>query len=252
MASAPADPIRVLLSTYLFQDLSPAELEPLAETLLSHQYKRGEYVFRAGDPAEFLYILAAGEIKYVMTTAEGDEWILEVLTRGTVFGEPGLFAPEHNRVVDALAIMPCSVLSIRRDRLIVFMQRHPPAMLRMLEALAAEVRLTIETVTDIGYAEIRRRILRKLLELAAQHGEEREDGSIEIALSVSQATLAGLVGATRENVNRALRALSAEGKVRLTGGRFVIRDLAGLHGEADRGRTPLHGRNRIDDANLKE
>jgi CRP-like cAMP-binding protein len=176
MAPASADPVRVLLSTYLFQDLSPAELEPLAETLHFHEYRRGEYVFRAGDPAESLFILAAGEIKYVMTTAEGDEWILEVLTSGGVFGEPGLFAPEHNRVVDALAIKPCRVLTIRRDRLIDFMQRHPPAMLRMLEALAAEVRLTIETVTDIGYAEIRRRIVRKLLELAAKHGAGQEDG----------------------------------------------------------------------------
>jgi CRP-like cAMP-binding protein len=252
MASAPADPVRVLLSTYLFQDLSPAELEPLAETLHFREYGRGEYVFRAGEPADFLYVLAAGEIKYFMTTAEGDEWILEVLTPGGVFGEPGLFAPEHDRVVDALAIRPCSVLTIRRDRLIDFMQRHPPAMLRMLEALAAEVRRTVETVTDIGYAEIRRRIVRKLLDLAAVHGKEHEDGSLVIALSVSQATLAGLVGASRENVNRALRGLAAEGRVRLTRGRFVIRDLAGLRKEADRGRTPLHGRNRIDDGSVKE
>jgi len=252
MASAPPDPVRVLLSTYLFQDLSPAELEPLAQTLHFREYKRGEYVFRAGEPAEFLYILAAGEIKYVMTTAEGDEWILEVLTSGGVFGEPGLFAPEHNRVVDALAIRPCSVLTIRRDRLIDFMQRHPPAMLRMLEALATEVRLTVETVTDIGYAEIRRRIVRKLLELATKHGQELADGSVEIALTVSQATLAGLVGATRENVNRALRALTAEGGVRLVDGRFVIPDLTGFGAEADRGRTPLHGRNLIEDGNARE
>jgi CRP-like cAMP-binding protein len=252
MASAPADPVRLLLSTYLFQDLSPAELEPLAETLRSRDYKRGEYVFRAGEPAESLYVLAAGQIKYVMTTAEGDEWILEVLTAGAVFGEPGLFAPEHNRVVDALAISASSVTAIRRDRLIEFMQRHPPAMMRMLEALAAEVRLTVETVTDIGYAEIRRRIVRKLMELATRHGQEHEDGSVEIALSVSQATLAGLVGATRENVNRALRALSAEDKVRLVKGKFLIRDPAGLQKEADRGRTPLQGRNRLDDGGVKD
>ena len=252
MASAPADPVRVLLSTYLFQDLSPAELEPLARTLDSREYRRGEYVFRAGDPAEFLYVLAAGEIKYVMTTAEGDEWILEVLTPGAVFGEPGLFAPEHNRVVDALAIKPCSVLTIRRDRLIDFMQHHRPVLMRMLEGFAADVRLTVETVTDIGFAEIRGRIVRKLVELATKHGQEHEDGSVEIALTVSQATLAGLVGATRENVNRALRVLAGEGRVRLIDGRFLIPDLAGLRREADRGRSPLHGRNRIDEASPKE
>ncbi|MDQ6876243.1 MAG: Crp/Fnr family transcriptional regulator [Candidatus Dormibacteraeota bacterium] len=252
MASAPADPIRVLLSTYLFQDLSPAELEPLAGAVESREYKRGQYVFRAGDSADCLYVLAAGQIKYSMPTAEGDEWILEVLTAGAVFGEPGLFAPERNRVVDALATRPSRVLAIRRDRLIDFLERHRPAMMRMLEGLAAEVRRTDETVTDIGFAEIRRRIVRKLLELAAQHGHEREDGSLEIALSVPQTTLAGLVGATRENVNRALRALSAEGKVRLVGGRFLVPDLVGLRREADRGRTPLRGRNRIDGGTVVE
>jgi CRP-like cAMP-binding protein len=90
------------------------------------------------------------------------------------------------------------------------------------------------------------------MELAARHGQEHEDGSVEIALSVSQATLAGLAGATRENVNRALRALSTEGKVRLVRGRFLIRDPAALQREADRGRTPLQGRNRIDDGSIKE
>ena len=252
VASAPADPVRILLSTYLFQDLSPAELEPLAKALDSREYRQGEYVFRAGDPAEFLYVLTSGEIKYSMTTAEGDEWILEVLTPVGVFGEPGLFAPERNRVVHALAIRPSTVLAIRRDRLIDFMQSHRPAMMRMLEGLAAEVRLTIETVTDIGYTEIRARIVRKLLELADRHGQEHEDGSVEIALRVPQATLAGLVGATRENVNRALRALTAEGKVRLVDGRFLIPDLAAIRREADRGRTPLHGRNRIDDGDIRE
>lgn len=237
--------MRVLLSTYLFQDLTPAELEPLVKALHSREYLRGEYVFRAGDAADFLYILAAGQIKYSMTTAEGAEWVLEILTPGAVFGEPGLFAPERTRIVDALAMQRSSVLPIGRGRLIDFMQEHRPAMMRMLEGLATEGRLTIETVTEIGYLQILERVERKLLELASTHGQPREDGGIEIALSVSQATLAGLVGATRENVNRALSVLVSDGRVQLVKGRFVIADLTALRRNADRGWTPLHRRNRL-------
>jgi CRP/FNR family transcriptional regulator, cyclic AMP receptor protein len=243
MEPAAADPIRVLLSTYLFQDLNPAELQPLARTLHSREYQRGEYVFRAGDSAEFLHIVAAGQVKYFMTTAEGDEFVYEVLTPGAVFGEPGLFARERNRVVDAMAMAPSSVLFIRRDRLIDFMQHHRPAMMRMLEGLAAETRGIVEMVTDIGYAAIRVRLVRKLLKLAATHGLEREDGSAEIALTVSQTTLAGLVGATRENVNRALSILTAEGDVRVVQGRILLPDPAGLRARADRGWPPLRPRN---------
>ena len=138
VTSPDVDSLRVLLSTYLFQDLSPAELEPLVKALHSRDYLRGEYVFRAGDTAEFLYILAVGQIKYSMNTAKGDEWVLEIMTPGAVFGEPGLFAPERTRVVDALAMQRSSVLLVGRGRLIDFMQKHRPAMMRMLEALAAE------------------------------------------------------------------------------------------------------------------
>ncbi|SRR5258708_1975992 len=237
------DPVRVLLSTYLFQDLSPAELEPLAKTLNARNYRRGEFVFHVGDPADFLHIVATGQVKYFMTTAAGDEFVHEVLAPGAVFGEPGLFAAERNRVVDAMAMQPSIVMSIRRDRLIDFMQRHRPAMMRMLEGLAGDSRVAVETITDLGYAAIRSRVTRKLVDLATTHGRAREDGSVEIALAVSQTILAGLVGATRENVNRAVVALTADGDVRMVGGRFVIADLDALRARADRGWPLLQRRN---------
>jgi CRP-like cAMP-binding protein len=239
------DPVRVLLSTYLFQDLSPAELEPLAKSLQSREYRRGEYVFRAGDPAESLFVLSTGQVKYFMTTVEGDEWVLEILTPGAVFGEPGLFAPERTRIVDALAMEPSRALFMGRGQLLDFLQRHQPAMMRMLEGLATEARATIETVTEIGFLQIQGRVVRKLLELAATHGQRREDGSVEIAVSVSQSTMAGLIGASRENVNRALGALTAGGNVQVFDGHFVIADLIGLRTKADRGWIPLHRRNRL-------
>jgi CRP-like cAMP-binding protein len=239
-----ADPVRVLLSSYLFQDLSPAELQPLAKSLQSRDYLRGEYVFHAGDAAESLYVLSAGQVKYFMTTVEGDEWVLEILTPGAVFGEPGLFAPERTRVVDALAMEPSSALFVGRGQLLGFLQRHQPAMMRMLEGLATDARATIETVTEIGFLQIQGRVVRKLLELATTHGQQREDGSVEIALSVSQTTMAGLIGASRENVNRALGALTAGGSLQVVDGRFVIADPAGLRTEA-RGWIPLHRRNRL-------
>jgi CRP-like cAMP-binding protein len=243
--SAAADPVRVLLSSYLFQDLSPAELHPLTKTLHAREYRQGEYVFRASDPADHLHILATGQIKYSISTAEGGEWVLEVMTPGAVFGEPGLFAPERTCIVDALAMQPSSVLPIGRDRLIEFMQHHRPALMRMLEGLASEARLTIETVTQIGYVQILERVERKLVELATTHGQEREGGGVEIALSVSQATLAGLIGASRENVNRALSSLASEGQVQHVNGRFFIADLAGLGRKADVSWSPPHRRNRL-------
>jgi CRP/FNR family transcriptional regulator len=243
MGSEALDPVRVLLSTYVFQDLSPAEVEPLAKTVRVREYGRGEYLFHAGDPADFLHVVAAGQIKSSMTTTDGDEFIYDVLTTGAVFGEPGIFSHEHNRVVDAVAMEPSTVIDIPREQLVDFMQRHRPVMMRILEGMASQAREPVETVTDIGYTQIRERVLRKLLQLATTHGHEHEDESVEITLAVSQTTLAGLVGATRENVNRALSSLTADGDLRLVEGRIVIPDIAALRAKADRGLPMLHRRN---------
>lgn len=239
-----ADPIRILLSTYLFQDLSPAELEPLTRRLQSRSYRRGEYVFHSGDPAEHLHIVAAGQIRYSIITGDGDQWVLEVLTSGAVFGEPGLFAPERTRIVDAVAMQVSSVLSIGRACVVDFLHDHPPAMMRMLEALAADARLRTMAATEIGFMTILDRIVRKLIELSFTDGME-DDGRVQIALSVTQGTLAGLVGATRENVNRALSVLAADGTVRVENRRLLITDLAALRRRSERGWAPLYNRNQL-------
>jgi Crp-like helix-turn-helix domain len=66
---------------------------------------------------------------------------------------------------------------------------------------------------------------------------------VEITLTVSQTTLAGLVGATRENVNRALSTLTADGDLRLVQGRIVIPNIAALRAKVDRGLPTVHRRN---------
>jgi CRP/FNR family transcriptional regulator, anaerobic regulatory protein len=132
MGSEALDPVRVLLSTYVFQDLSPAEVEPLAKAVRVREYRRGEYLFHAGDPADFLHVVANGQIKNSMTTKDGDEFIYDVLTQGGVFGEPGIFSREHNRVLDAVAMERSTVIDIPREQLVDFMQRHRPVMMRIL------------------------------------------------------------------------------------------------------------------------
>jgi CRP/FNR family transcriptional regulator, cyclic AMP receptor protein len=148
-----------------------------------------------------------------------------------------------NRVLDAVAVERSTVIDIPREQLVDFMQRHRRVMMRILAGLASQAREPVETVTDIGYAQIRERVVHKLLQLAATHGQELEDDSVEITLTMSQTTLAGLVGATRENVNRALRTLTADGDLRLVQGRIVIPNIAALRAKVDRGLPTVHRRN---------
>jgi len=238
------DVARVLLQSYLFEELAPAELEQLLGGVTVRSYARGEFVCRAGDVAHCLYVIASGQLKSCVVSEDGDEVVLDVTTAGGVLGEPGLFARERNRVVDMIAVQPSVLVEIPRNILVDFLLKHPRVMLRLLEGLASGARISVEAVVDLAFENIRDRVARKLVDLVSTHGDVRKDGAVALSLSVSQGMLAGMVAASRENVNRALQQLAASGDVMVDKGHFVITDVARLQRRVDRGWPPLHRRNR--------
>jgi len=66
--------------------------------------KAGEVIFRKGDPADRLYLLAEGKIELVEIGA--------TLTPGGIFGEIAFFHPDKVRTLTARCAEPCQLLSI--------------------------------------------------------------------------------------------------------------------------------------------
>ena len=232
----------MLRSSYLFQDLAPAELEPLAHRVITRHYDTGQCVYRAGERAHSLYVVATGQVSEIRRTAGGEQLVISTYTAGAVFGEPGLFAPGHTRMVDELATAPSAVLAIPRDTLLTVLHQHPPVMLRMLEGLAGELRILAERLASCAYLPIPDRLAARLLALLASHGQPGPHGT-RIDLELSQSTLAAMIGASRENVNRALARFTAAGYLRLDGKTILITNAASLAHAAGTNPPPLPYRN---------
>lgn len=237
-----SDLLLSLRRTYLFEVVPPSALESLLPFSVYRHYGRGEHVYSVGDPATHLPVVAEGKLKQSMPTPDGDELVLEVLQTGGICGEPALFAREGIRIADLIALEPSVVIGIERQALIDFLARHPPAMLRMLEGLAEQVRSTVEDLGALAFWDIRGRLALKLLELASMYGRSSRDG-VRIDMRLSQGTLAGMIGASRENVNRALKTLSASGHILVSGTRIVVTDNEGLRALAGGGHLTTYRRN---------
>ncbi len=233
----------MLLSSYLFREFSPAAVQAVAAAAKRRACDAGSFAFRVGDPADAIFVVASGQLKECLITGDGEELVFEIFTAGAVFGEPGLFVPERNRVVNVIAMVHSELLALPRERIIEFALAHPPVLLRLLEGVAAQARTLVGDSARIAYRPIRDRLAIKLLELAATHGQPDGDG-IQIALDISQSALAGMIGASRENVNRALRALSDIGAAEICKGR-----IARLHprqlSRAASASSQLYRRNRL-------
>jgi DNA-binding GntR family transcriptional regulator len=77
----------------------------------------------------------------------------------------------------------------------------------------------------------------------AETNSRRDDGA-GVTPKISQATLAAMVGVSRENVNRALSTLAADGAIHIEAGTYVLHDLERLRAEISNGSPLLVRRNR--------
>ena len=99
---------------------------------------------------------------------------------------------------------------------------------RMLERLSTIAGQAAYSFSGLAFDDIRRRVAVALLGLAEEFGEETREHGTRIRLRLSQGTLASLVAASRENVNRALAAFVSAGVVSQRDAHFHLHDLDAL------------------------
>ena len=229
---------QILLRTPVFRDLSPVEVGELVPYLTERRFARGASVWIEGDIADAMYVVAEGQLKSFRVSSSGTEVIVRLHPAGDVTGEVGLFHPSGVRQVSVTAMEATRCLVLRRDPLVAFLARHPAALQRLLEQLSTMAVLAVGSLSAVAFSDLRQRVAASLLALAQEFGEPTTDAGIRIRLLLSQSTLAALVAASRENVNRALADLIATDVVSQRSGHFHVHDMAALMRAAALGDLP--------------
>lgn len=223
-----------LSRSYLFEDLTPDELRPLAASATTRALVRGERLCHLGDPADEIWVVLSGEVKDSAVDAEGYEVIHFVHGPGMTLGEPGFFAVERTRIVEVIAVVPSTIIRLDRRDLTPFMARHPSVKDRVLETLASNSRWQTTVISSAARRTLTDRLILRLLELAEPSPQSSSGEAI--TPKISQSTLAAMIGVSRENVNRALAALAVEGAIRQPGASWADLDAAtATHGLATTG-----------------
>ena len=215
------DPLPVLRRTGLFRQVPVDQLEPLIPAIRSRSYARGSYIFHEGDPGTTFYVIHTGQVKIARLGRQGEEAVFAILLPGDTFGELALFDDNATRTADAQAMDLTECLTLERAAFVTFIDHHPEVTRHVLRVLGGYIRGMDESFAEAAFLDIPGRVAKKLLELAETHGELGSGGT-RISLRLTQRTLAGMVAASRENVNRALSRLSARGDIVQEGGYITI------------------------------
>jgi CRP/FNR family transcriptional regulator, cyclic AMP receptor protein len=208
-----------LARSYMFEGITTEELEPLVAVVTTRRLVRGEILLRAGDPAHEIYVVLTGELKDFVVDAAGVEVVHFLHGPGMTIGEPAFFAVDHRRVVEVIAVAPSVVIRLGRREFEPYIASHPSIKDRVLERLASDTRWQTTMISSLLSRSLTDRLVLRLLELVDSNPERR--ATLSITPKISQSTLAAMVGVSRENVNRALSALSAAGSIRQENGRYV-------------------------------
>jgi CRP/FNR family transcriptional regulator, cyclic AMP receptor protein len=216
---------RLLDSTELFNAMPPEVLDGLRERAVVQRVAKGQAVFSEGDPAEHLFVVTEGRIAIATRASDGRETLVAVMEAGGLFGELGLFDGEP-RSADARALTDAEVLSVDYASVRAAFEARPELLWLVVRLLAQRLRATDEALADAVFLDVPARTAKRMLELAG--------GRDEFQLPMTQEDLAGLVGASRERVNKAIAMFTRLGWVETTGrGHYRILDRDSLAQRAE-------------------
>lgn len=210
---------QLLSEVDLFRSLGPEARQEVARTAETRELRRGHVLFEEGDEANELFVVESGRIAIANRSVDGRESVFALMEAGDLFGEMPLFDGQ-GRSADARALEASVVHAIPYDPLRSVLRSDPNLLWGVVELLARRLRSMDAALADSVFLDVTGRTAKRLLELAGD--------ADEFQLPITQEELAGLVGASRERVNKALSSFLRLGWIEQRDRRYHITNRAQL------------------------
>jgi CRP-like cAMP-binding protein len=179
----------------MFEDLDDEKLDQIVQMSEERDLVRGDVIFSEGSDADALYIVVSGRIAISNKNFDGRESMVALMERGDLFGEMSLF-DGLGRSAEARALETSAIVVIPFAPLRMLWEDHPELLWRVIAMLTRRLRAMDEALADSFFLDVTGRTAKHLLDLAGERDE--------FEIPITQEELAGLVGASRERVNKAI------------------------------------------------
>ena len=185
----------LMSETILFAGLDDDALAKVVEAGRDLEMRRGDVLFREGDDPDELFVVLSGRIAIANKSIDGRESMVALMESGDLFGEMGLFSG-RGRSAEARSLETSVVTAVPYGPVRSLYENNPVLLWPVVEMLAERLRSMDEALADSVFLDVTGRTAKRLLELAGE--------SDEFFLPMTQEELAGMVGASRERVNKAI------------------------------------------------
>jgi CRP/FNR family transcriptional regulator len=189
--------------------------------------KRGDSLFKAGDPFNSLYAIRSGFLKTTVLNADGREQVTGFRMGGELLGLDGIGSGSYNGNAIALEDSELCVLPFA---LIEELGRQVPAIQRNLHSvLSREIVRDHGVMMLLGSMSAEERLATFLLSLSRRFTARGYSAS-DFHLRMTREEIGSFLGLKLETVSRLFSRFQADGLIEVQQKHVRIRDIAGLQG----------------------
>jgi CRP-like cAMP-binding protein len=192
-----------------------------------YNYRKGEFVIRPGENASGIFYIEKGLVKAYDITKYGEENMLIVRKDGEMF--PLIWAiTSQDRHIIYEAMVPTTLRLIKKDTFKEFIDSNPQALSELLDMAIEMYRLHSERILNMGYRNVRERLVSFLLTTAGRFGTKTKEGYTLLNIPLRHQDIGSSISASRETVGREFQVLERRGLVKTVDGYITLCDIETL------------------------
>ena len=208
-----------------FSGLSENELLEISQKFIEKEFRKREYLFWEGEPADCLYVIKAGKVKVLKHSAEGKEIVLEVLTPGEICGGGAMFS--ESQYASARAEEKSKVYCLSKKDFFSLIRTHGNLAQGVITFLGKKLMQVHEMMIGLISEKVEKRMAALLLGLSEKHGSP-VPGGVKINLRLTRQDMADFVGTTVETAIRVMSRFKKEGILATDSREIILKDKAKL------------------------
>ena len=218
----------------LFRGLSDAILDDMLSHFRFESWNQGS-IHHSDITLRRFYVILEGRMQLTrIHPGSGKQITMSVLREGDMFDVLTLLDGQQHDITPA-ALDDLKLLSAPIGEVRNWIKEHPDFNNGFLPYLGKRIRSREALATDLGLYDTHTRLARMILRYVDSNRVPAEDAGIEVSLlnGLSNETLAQMVGAARQVVNKHLQAMKKDGILHVENRRLIVDDLEKLKQEAE-------------------
>ena len=206
--------------------LSPDDLKQLDNVIGSRaRLKKGESLYRAGEPFHALYAVRLGSLKTTVLAEDGREQVAGYHMLGDIIGLDGIGTDRHG--CQATALEDTEVCIMPFERLEDLARKVPPLQHNLHQFLAREITRDHNVMLLLGSMRAEERLAVFLVNLSERY-RRRGYSSTEFVLRMTREEIGSYLGLKLETVSRLFSRLQDEGVIQVQGRSIKVLNMPAL------------------------